>query len=330
MKPSKNLRKMSPRDRLLTLRTLAGFRNLSLSELVPFSQLMNEAEFREGDLLLKAGEPIERGQIILSGRVALVRDGEQLDVLEPPAGVGLLGILTNQNGPRGDVVALEPTTGFSVDASSMLRLYESDFRYIRNSIWIAAQIVLEARRGLPYDPVNPPVAEMGPEVDGEMDLVDQLIWMADGIWETANLEAIAELTRAQKQIFYPAGELLWEQGDASRFMVQIRHGLMSVKRTSEDSCFNGVVGYKYTAGLFEGLAREPRTYTARAQTDLWVVQSEVDDFLTVLEDHFDMAMTALSTLATNALDLLWSTRSDVIPGNVVRLPVDRGSDYSVP
>lgn len=301
-----NLRFVSPRDRVLFLRALPIFEGVSTSDLMLIAQHHKEVHFKRGDVIFEAGEPIEAAYMLVEGRVQLERNGEKIGEIEAPTPLAFVGILGGLDGMPGKVTASTDVLALSLSKEAIMHIWEENFDLLVNSLRLAATRLWEERGRWPYAhdrEVNP---ETGEYPEERLTLVDLIQWQRNfGPFEGVNLEAVAEVARNQREVRYPAGTVLWSQGDPSGFFLRIAYGLVRIEQEGREQA--GQVGYDWSIGFMEGVAQLPRGYTAIAETEVVAIRSEMEMLLSIMEDQFELAMRSLRALSWFVAQRLWQT-----------------------
>ena len=269
------------------------------------AQLLEEERVSKGTTLLAAGEPIEHSYFLVEGLVGLYKDGERVGELVPPQAVAAIGVLARISGPPGDIVADEDCVLLCMNGAVLRRRLEDDFELFSNTMRSITRLILEQRRGLPFDPANPFDSDPGVWPERPLDFVDRFRWF----WESmplrdASLDAMGELARQYKEVRLDAGTRLWELGDHSDHFFAIVAGAVEV----ENGSGKGRVGAGHTIGFFDTIGDLPRGTTATAATDLVGLHATAAQLFDVLEDQPDLAMALLGLQAQIAVDHLWNSR----------------------
>ena len=97
-------------EKALALRAAPLFASLEADELLPVAEMCTEVGLAEGDQLFAQGELGDSLYVIVSGRVAIVRDGQPIAELGAGECVGELAALDLE--PRSAAVVAKTTTEF--------------------------------------------------------------------------------------------------------------------------------------------------------------------------------------------------------------------------
>jgi len=126
-----------------------------------------------------------------------------------------------------------------------------------------------------------------------------------GSFQQQNMDALIQLAMQMQEVHLDAGKTLWEHGDMAGFSYILVQG--TVRCTLE----NGThfrAGPGYPLGNLESQALAPRWYEAVTETPVVAFMAQIDAFIDILEDHFNMALDFLAALARNLILLLSENR----------------------
>lgn len=285
------------RDRILHLRTLPIFRRLPSTELAGIAEYAEERSLAIGESLFEAGEEVHTIFLLVNGRVGLYHDDREEGVIGAPGNVGSLAFLAGVSIPY-DAVALEPTLVIAIKAETMLSILELNPELAREIVGYFSQELLNLRGSLPYNPDHPPIFEDQGEPPGHQGFVERLLRLrALGPFRDVNIDALAELAKAESEIRVKAGTTIWNRGDASTFAFTLVHGRVI--------CDNGTkaipVGFNWRLGTMDSIASAPRAYTMIADTDVVGIVSPTNAMFSVLEEQFELMLSMLNGMASAVL-----------------------------
>ena len=254
--------------------------------------------FAAGDVMIVEGAPIETVYLIVDGRVTATRKGKLLTQVKRGYGVGFLSLLArDEHGIQA--VADVPTQTLEVPADALLNAYEESFELVRNGLAIQAGSIVQRRGDLPVNPDNPPDAPMGTYRDRELTLVQRMIQIRQTpLFARANIDAVAELARASREVRFAPDTLLWSIGDPPSFSLRLDYGRV---RCANKAGRVVTVGAGYGLGVLDSFSTRPRSYEAHTETEVIAFQSKLDTFLAVLEGHHEVAMDLIAILSRTQL-----------------------------
>ncbi len=284
---------VGPWERVLYLRTVPALRGLASAELVRVAQFARERHFPKGAFLLEKGKRAEAFHVVVEGLVRVRRPwGDQ--TIGPRDVVGFLHLLARTEGgleARADseVLTLE------FDADVQMDLCEEHFSILLTYARFLSRSLLQASDAPPPwapAPVVRPVApRQGPE------LVERILALyRSEAFCNCSLDALAELARHLSEVQFPGGGTVWKAGERSDWFLLMESGAVGVP-------LEAPLGAGQVTGLEEALAGWPRRREVLALEDSLALRVEIEPFLDILEDHFEMAMALLSSMASRLLAL---------------------------
>lgn len=289
----------STRDRVLLLRAIPNLRSVDEHSLTGMAEQSRLRRFDEGDVLIRAGEPIESAYILMSGHVRVERQGKLVADVERHGTVGLLSIMAHD--PLGvDAVALAPTLTMEMPAEVVVRSMLTNFSMVSNSVRLLALQVLAARGNLPALPDATRELDAGTWRTHELTLVERLLLLRQTPFgKKANLDALAELARCIKEVRVAQGDVLWQTGDVADHWCRIDYGRISCEAPDGRRV---EVAAGYSLGIFDSLAGVTRGYTARAETPLILHRTNLLDHMAIMEVHVPLAAEMTALLARFVLE----------------------------
>ena len=283
------------RDRILVLRSLPTFAGLDDEALTLVAEHGKTRRVKAGEELVVEGSPITSVHIVLEGQILVTREGKQIALVEQARGVGMIPVLARETSSARAVAVVTSTT-LEIPVTVFLSALLENFSLIRNLLRVMSTALLKIRGNLPVDPSKAVAAEMGEYYEGERTLVEKVIGISSlgGPFANGNMDALIEMARNTKQIRVEPGHVFWKAGDAPIFSIRVTYGRV---RCTNPEGVHVDVGSSFVLGAFDTWSGQPRPYTAEAETVVQAFQSNMEDFLPVMEGHVDLAMELLSVLA---------------------------------
>ena len=137
------MRQLDLTERLLRLRGVPVFRNLSATALAPLAASMRSNTFEKGDVLLREDEPPKAFHMLLTGSVTMRRRGNTIRTITAPGGVGFLSVLAQTAGGT-EAVADARVETFELSADALDEMFEDHFSVLFGTMrWIAERLVTE-------------------------------------------------------------------------------------------------------------------------------------------------------------------------------------------
>ncbi len=288
-------------ERMLLLRALPQFADLSPSHLATMAEVAEDRFYPIGSLIQPEGAPVRRIHFVISGEVEIRRGGRVVRTLGERSVVGGLAALA-QVGDAAQVVAKTDVSTFSFSRDDQRDVFEDDFEVLSRIVRSVARGLLEARWAAGSDGGFGRDDESAPLPRAPLDLVDKLAFLRrTAAYGQACLEALAELACESPEVRLASGEELWRAGDASGSSLVVVAGVVAGAADQGRQRFRFSTGS--IVGSLDSLAMVPRWYDATAATDVVAIQTSDGVLLDVLEDHAQMAMDLLRVLASSLIAL---------------------------
>ena len=200
-----------------------------------------------------------------------------------------------------EVVAIADTTALTFTHEDQVDVFEDNFEILASVLRGVAGAFLDALAAAgPAARRQPPPALPASPVHS-LGLVEKIAALRGAPpYDEAPLEALAELARESPQVRFAAGERLWSAGDESGWSLAIVAGSVT-GASGEQSEVRVIAGS--IAGALDCMAGRPRELDAVAETDVVGLRIEIGTLLDVLEDHTDMALGLLHSMARDVLAL---------------------------
>jgi CRP-like cAMP-binding protein len=259
-----------------------------------------ERRFKKGDLLFD-NEPVDRLYLVLGGRVTVSRNGKLVTVVEHHGGVGTLSLIVNDDALWSAVADVD-TLVLEVPEWAFRAALKESFPLFRNSLRLTAMNLVKRRGNLPVSVAAAPVPTIGTRPERQATLVERMIELRarGGPFASGNMDALIELARRTTQFEVPAGHVFWEVGDSATYSIRIVYGI--VRCASSDGA-EVRVGTEFNLGALDAWSKQPRSFSAVAETDVVGYRTELDEFLEVLELHPDLALALLAAVARSLMNM---------------------------
>jgi CRP-like cAMP-binding protein len=288
-------------QRTLILKTFPGFAKIGAEELSIMAAIARERFFAAGETLHHPGKPVQAFHLIFQGNVQQFRGGKPSQVLGPRSTVGGLAALSGD--PNGThAVAMEDVIALEIDAEDMDDVFEDHFSMIQAVIGSLAGTLRTAQMrmggGAAVDNKRPPALV---PTTRTLTLVDKMFALKSATnFAEASIEALANLAHGTTERRYRAGEGIWRAGERADYSILLVEGLVECEA-------EGVKPFPFGPGYYVGgldsLSDHDRWYDCRASTEVVALTMERQKLFDVLEDHTEMGIQMMRTLArgVNAL-----------------------------
>jgi hypothetical protein len=177
----------------------------------------------------------------------------------------------------------------------MLDVFEDRFAILHHILRDISRQLIEHHVQLRLDPsaILPPRDDLAPA--GEMDLVERIFFLRRmPVFEKASINALFEVSRTLTEIRYPAGTVLWKEGEPALGIFLVTKG--TVHGHSEGG-LDFRVGGGFPLGAAESVGQVPRWFDAVTETPVTGLQGPVETLVDVFEDNFDLARQYLAGMA---------------------------------
>lgn len=281
-------------ERYLYLRAIPGGPVLDERALLPLAERAEEVVFHRGSALCTEGELPSEVLFTMEGRVALMRDDETLHVLEPPAAIGIFGVLADDEVPYS-AHALDEVVALSIDAETFVETLEDNFN---SGLEIARAIALSL---LPLQntlevPAAPMPVQTLRERERELDLVERMLLVRR--FEPFGRSALSGLTEIAQQFrerWLEPGQPLVRRGEyADRLYLLVEGSL-------RDEHGHEVHAPASPPFNLETIAGAARVASWEATGRVRLLELGWETLVDVMEDHGELLRTVISRLAVAAM-----------------------------
>jgi CRP-like cAMP-binding protein len=202
-----------------------------------------------------------------------------------------------------DAVAAEPTVTLELEDDVLYDILEDSFEIAVSLIRRLASMTLEVRREIPSGAYLAPLEGVIQATGRPLDLVERILMVRrpGSPFEHASLDAVTTLARNTPEVRFHAGQTIWKSGDRSDHALIQVSGIVSCTTQWGFSRFR--TGPGYPLGNLERFSGDPRWYSAVAETDVTALRTDTEAFLDLLEDHFDMAMGFIRSMAQRVIGI---------------------------
>lgn len=284
------------RDRVLLLRSVENFVGLDEDAITRLAEHARHRAYRKGDVITEEGAEQESIHIVVAGEVSLVQKNS-VQTMSPGGGFGVLAAMAGAKSRRA--VAAADTRTLEVPVPAFRVAMEENFSLLRNAMRLMARTILPKRGRLPADPAQPPSVDPGVRYERPKTLAERLVELREGPFESMNLDALIDMARRMIECRYPAGHDFWAAGDPSTYWFHVDYG--RVHCTAADGSAMDV-GSNFTLGVMDVFASQPRSYAARAETDIIGYRIAYEDFAIILEMHPQVGLELLRSLSRALLE----------------------------
>jgi hypothetical protein len=313
--------------RLLRLRAVPVFRTMTPADLARVAASMTSRTFERGEVMLREDEPPRSMFMIDLGTVTLHRKGRRIGVVQAPGGVGFLSLIARNAGGT-EAIAESYVESFELSVDLLDDVFEDHFQVLLGMIrWVTERLLSESRDRpaptltLPEFPFEHLVS------DHELGLVERIFLLRSAVvFKGANVNSVAQLARAMKEIRFADEKVLWELGDVATgpyFIVKGRGRLVW-----NDGASVQEVGTGYVVGGAESIVGVPRWNRFVMDGPGVLLKGSREALIDLFEDDHSVAMHFLSTVAS-ALMTAWDRNAEagmLSVGSAETESLDEGDD----
>lgn len=289
-------------QRVLFLKKSRFTGTLPASDLALIAEYLRERTFAPGQALHAQGEPLASLHFVAEGSVLVQKDGATIARAVRGAELGGLELIA-RSPAQFSAVAETETLALELTAEANAEMLDDHFGIYHSVLRQTCREIIDFHRKMPAEAsavLPPPRVTALPR--RELDLVERIFFLRQAPpFERSSINALAELSRAITEVHFDPGTVLWSEGFSARGIFLVVSGL--VHAASPRFGFEMKVGAGQPLGIVEAFAQMPRWYEATVAEPTVVLTGDVETFVDVLEDNFEMAMDYLAVVARWLLSL---------------------------
>ena len=308
MKRSSTVRHVGVMERLLLLRQLVAFREMTDAELTIIANNVEEVDFEPGEVIVRQGNRTDRITVVVEGVVQVLVDG----VLAPQFAemridLGSLNMLARYNA-RFQIEARSHLRTLVIEYERLMEVMEDNFVVFSKVLSGLAREAIDIYCSLDIDFRAPERARETPAWlavgDRQLDIVERILALRQvPTFARSSLAAVALYANRLEEVRFPAGTKLWAESEPCNHYLHVLDGVV-----------RGQIGEKTTSllfsspsmpGFFSAITETgDRWYTATADTDVVALKADRNALPDVLEDNFEMAGLFLTLIARRLVRFL--------------------------
>ncbi len=261
------------------------------------TSVVEEEDVPAGKRLYAAGELPDYIFFVRDGTIRLERPGVAPWTIEGRRVIGAFDALTEHAHSR-TAIAVTPLHILRLRSDAWLELLEESFGLARASVRNAVKNVsslIEQFWSTQAD-ARAPVFLKVPVMSGPLAFVDRVAILAGApLLRTAGIQVLVELAEAFSEITFEAGDAIFERG------VHRGQAFLVLEGEAIGTRHNPEVRVRFGPGTWVAgvatLGPSIMAWEAHAVTRVRALTLRVEDYLNVMEEHFDLVRSALSELA---------------------------------
>lgn len=290
---------VGPLDRVLLLRTVPMLEELGPIQLAAIAQHARERFLTRGTSLRLGRDAAETIHLVVDGELEMTRSDGTSRTLARGDAVGFLEMLSRSELAL-EVRAISDTTTLELDWDAQIDVCEEHFAVVMQYVAHLSGRILDALGERPAASQGPVQLLESQRFSAALNLIERtLVLSGSGALSSGCLDALSELAHHVKEVRSGGGHELWAIDDPADHFLLIAAGCIR--------CGPAAGAFEHRAGtvvgLYESLCRRPRWHGARSESGTIALRIEIEPFIDILEDHFDLALDLLAALARELMEL---------------------------
>jgi CRP-like cAMP-binding protein len=284
-------------QRVLFLRKSRFTGTLPATDLAIIAEYLRERTFAPGEVLHAEGEPVLALHFVAEGSVLLRRGANTVARAVRGAEVGGLEMVARSAGQFTAVAETETLT-LELTSEANAEMLDDHFGIFHSVLRQTCREIIDSHRRMPKEAMRlmPPPLPVAAAPQRELDLVERIFFLRQAPpFARSSINALAELSRSVAEVHFDPGTVLWSEGFSARGIFLVVSGM--VRAASPRFGFELMLGAGQAVGILEAFAQIPRWYEATVVEPTTVLTGDVETFVDVLEDNFEMAMDYLAVVA---------------------------------
>lgn len=284
----------TPVQRLLTLRQFPGLDEASMDELAVIAQNVVERSYAPGETVIAPmrSAPLH---LVVEGRLASASG----QTWGPHELVGALEAIAHRR-TYEPIIAELPTRTLRLGAADFREILDDNFGLLTSVRRTLARTLLAAELWPMPAPARIAIDDV---LDHSLGMVDRLIILRRSMpfgrgRSSMAIEALAALAQASEEVRLPARAAVSTQGEPATSVLALLDGTVHGTRDGVSM----VLGPGHAPGALEALADAPFAATLSTLTPVRALRIPNAALFDVLEDHTDLALAMIESLAGALLD----------------------------
>jgi CRP-like cAMP-binding protein len=268
------------------------------------TSLLEEELARAGETLFTVGEPPEFSYFMREGRVQLVREGSAPWTCEGRCVFGVSDALLDRPRTR-TALALTDIQAMRMQSDAWMELLEDSFALARAAVVSSVRTVAGLEEKL-WSSVGTPTSARGSDLvvpGGPMEVIERLgVLTGAPLLRGAGVQILSDLAVASEVAAFERGQTLIERGSSLGRVLLLLEGEVEAEREAPDVRWRGGPG-DIVCGT-AAFADPILAWRARARTAGRTLSFRVEDWLDLLEEHFEVVRSTLAALSLAREDML--------------------------
>jgi CRP-like cAMP-binding protein len=258
---------------------------------------MREIDFERGHLIYRRGEASTYLYFIVEGQVSLEAPGVAPWKMGPSDGFGFQDAMQDRPHAR-DARADTDTRVLVFSVEDWLDIIEDHGELGRAALLRHGESVRRMVAGLaPDGGFRAAPADVAPATSHLSDLVERMLTLSEiPVFERAGIQSLATMARVARPVRSVAGEVILAEDKPVNRVYVVSSGLVEMERTAP--ALSARFGPSTLVGGLSMFGLEKADFTIRAVSDSVVFHISQDDWLEIMDDHFDLARSVFLHMGT--------------------------------
>jgi CRP-like cAMP-binding protein len=274
-----------------------GANNLESWVIDRMASVVDEEDVEPGKRLFAQSEQPEYIFFVRDGRIRLERDGSSPWIFQGRSVIGVFDALLDRPHTR-TAVADSNLHLLKLRIEHWLDLLEDSFGLSRAALAnaVATVAALEARHWAAQAQPRGPVVVQTPVVEPPLAFVERVaILMETRLLRGAGIQVLVELAESATELSFQPGDAIFQRGAPRGEVLLVLQGEVVGERS--DPAIEVLFGPGSFVGGVAGLGEAIAAWQARALTRVHVLSIRIEDWVDLMEEHFDLVRSALSAMA---------------------------------
>jgi CRP-like cAMP-binding protein len=261
------------------------------------TSMFDEIVVDEGQVIFNIGDPAEYIYFMADGRVSLTREGVAPWVYEGRWAIGMFEVVLDRPRARA-LTALSTFRLLRVRGEAWLDILEDSFLMGRAALERQSRTVAKLVETLALHGIEPKplVANLMPLPRGKLNLIERLAVLYELVHlRGSGIQTLSELAAVTEETAYDPGDTIMEAGVPKDRVIVVLSGEAEGTRSDPDVKRRFGAGTTLLGAAAYGESATPwGAHAVTAVRALWVHN---DDWLNLVEEHFDMLRSTLGAMA---------------------------------
>ena len=308
MKRSSTERHVGVMERMLLLRQMVAFQEMTDSELTIIANNVDEVEFEPGEVIVRQGNRTDRITVVVEGTVQILTGGVLAPQLEEMrVDLGSLNMLSRYSA-RFQIEARSHLRTLVIEYERLMEVMEDNFVVFSKVLSGLARAAIDIYCSLDVDFRAPERPRETPEWvtvgERQLDIVERILALRQvPTFARSSLDAVALYANRLEEVRFPAGTMLWAESEPCDHYLHVLAG--GVRGQIDGKHTSLLFSSPSMPGFFSAITESgDRWYTAVADTDVVALKADRNALPDVLEDNFEMAGLFLTLIARRLVRFL--------------------------